>query len=177
MEIHILKLTKKITLPLFWLFLLIPGSVVAQISVADSLAMSKVITDFKESITQKDSSRFDSLFFSESVSFTGIMSKKSEWSIKKDYPAFQGVAVSNYKSFIHDICKSPKNQEERFYNIILVSDAVIGAISFDYAFYSDGKMFQWGKEKWNLAKDGEYWLITDVVFSIHFPDIEPFPFE
>lgn len=177
MQVLILKLTKKILLPLFGLVLLIPESLLAQISEVDSIAMTKVITDFKESITQKDSIRFDSLFFSESVSFTGIMSKKTEWSIKKDYPNFQGIAVSNHKSFIHDICKTPKKQEERFYNIILVSDVVIGAISFDYAFYSDGKMFQWGKEKWNLAKDGENWLITDVVYSIHFPDIEPFPFE
>lgn len=177
MEAHTSRLTKKFTLPLLGLFLLISELLAAQISETDSLAMTKVITDFKEAIAQKDSIRFDCLFFSETVNFTGIMSKETEWSIKKDYPDFQGISVSNHKNFIHDICKTPKKQEERIYNVILVCDVVIGSISFDYAFFSDGKVFQWGKEKWNLAKDGENWLITDVVFSIHFPDIEPLPFE
>ena len=81
-----------------------------------------------------------------------------------------------------DIAAAFRNIDLQFSNqhigaIILASDGAIGAISFDYGFYSDEKMFQWGKEKWNLAKDGEKWLITDVVFSIHFPNIEPFPFK
>ncbi|MEO0337993.1 MAG: hypothetical protein AAF242_02150 [Bacteroidota bacterium] len=157
--------------------LLIPAISIAQITKSDSLAMSDLITEFKESIIQKDSLRFDSLFFSQSVDFTGIMSKKTEWSIKKGYPEFQGIAVSDHKSFISDICKSPKKQEEKFYNLSLSSDGAIGAITFDYAFYSDDNMFQWGHEKWNLAKDEEKWLITDVVYSIHFPHVEPFPYK
>ncbi len=177
MPVRSLKLTKKMLFALSGLLLLIPETSVAQLSESDSIALSKVITDFKESIAQKDSIRFHGLFFSESVDFTGIMSKKTEWSIKKDYPDFQGIAVSNHKRFIRDICKTPKKQEEKFYNTSLSSDGTIGAISFDYAFFSGGKMIQWGNEKWNLARDGEKWLITDVVYSIHFPDIEAFPFK
>ena len=164
-------------LALFGVLLLTPEITIAQVSKADSLTMSAFITDFKESITQEDSTRFNQLFFSESVDFTGIMSKKTEWSIKKGYPEFEGIAVSNHKSFIREICKSPKKEKESFHNISLVSDGAIGAISFDYAFYSDGKMIQWGNEKWNLVKEGESWLITDVVYSIHFPHVEPCPFE
>jgi len=170
-----LKSIQSPLLILFGLLLFIPGVVQAQISESDSIALTNLITEFKESITQKDSARFHSLFFSESVDFTGIMSKESEWSIKKNYFDFQGIAVSNHKQFIRDICKSPEDQEERFYNIILNSDGAIGAISFDYAFYSEEKMIQWGHEKWNLARDGEKWLITDVVYSIYFPNVEPFP--
>ncbi|MEL7122794.1 MAG: hypothetical protein AAFO07_25330, partial [Bacteroidota bacterium] len=84
---------------------------------------------------------------------------------------------SNHKKFINDICKTPKKQEEKFYNVLLSSDGNIGTVSFDYAFFSEGKMIQWGNEKWNLARDGEKWLITDVVYSIHFPKVEAFPFE
>ena len=173
MEALSLKMTKKVLFVLFGTLLLIPEFLGAQLSETDSIAMSALITEFKESITEKDSIRFNSLFFSESVDFTGIMSKKTENSIKKNYPDFQGISVSNHKSFINDICKTPKKQEEKFYNISLSSDGAIGAISFDYAFYSDGKMIQWGNEKWNLARDGLKWLITDVVYSIHFPNVEP----
>lgn len=170
-------LIKKVLFFLFAFLFVMPQVLIAQIAKSDSIALSNVISDFKESITQKDTIRFNSLFFSESVDFTGIMSKKTEWSIKKDFSDFQGVTVSNHKNFINDICKTPKKQEEKFYNIVLASDGAVGAISFDFAFYSDEKMFQWGREKWNLAKDGEKWLITDVVFSIHFPNVEPFPFK
>jgi len=31
--------------------------------------------------------------------------KKTEKSIKKDYPEFEGIAVSNCRKFIADICK------------------------------------------------------------------------
>jgi hypothetical protein len=177
MQVPSPEMTKKILFVLFGTLLLTPGVSFAQVTEADSIAMSGLITDFKEAITQKDSVRFNRLFFSTSVDFTGIMSQKTEWSIKKDYPDFQGVAVSNHKKFINEICKAPGEQEEKFYNISLSSDGAIGAISFDYAFYSGEKMIQWGNEKWNLAKDGKNWLITDVVYSIHFPDIESFPFD
>jgi len=178
-KMQMLPLKKKRTLwlAIVGLFLFTTSQSAAQISEADSIALSKVITDFKASIIEKDSVRFDSLFFSTAVDFTGIMSEKTEWSIKKGYPEFQGIAVSSHKDFIKDICKTPKKQEERFYNVVLSADGAIGSISFDYAFYSDDKMIQWGNEKWNMAKDGKKWLITDVVYSIHFPHVEPFPFE
>ncbi len=177
MQSFLKKLTSKTQFLLLMLFCLGPVAAFAQTSPTDSLAMTQLINDFKESIIQKDSIRFNALFFSESVDFTGIMSKKTEWSIKKDYSEFEGVSVSDHRSFIRDICKSSKEQEERFYNLSLSSDGAIGSISFDYAFYSDKKMFQWGHEKWNLAKDGDIWLITDVVFSIHFPHVEEFSLE
>jgi len=177
MYIVVPRASKIVQYPLLVLLLSFTTHGIAQISKSDSIAMSTVINDFKESIITKDSILFHSLFFSESVDFTGIMSKKTEASIKKNYPEFQGIAVSDHKNFIRDICKSPKKQEEQFYNTVLTTDGSIGAISFDYAFYSEEKMIQWGHEKWNLAKDGEKWLITDVIYSIHFPSVEPFPFK
>ncbi|MGD1848304.1 MAG: hypothetical protein ACFB10_23165 [Salibacteraceae bacterium] len=170
-------MSTKLSLFLIGCLLYLPFITVGQPTESDSIALSKLITDFKASITTKDSVRFDSLFFGESVAFTGIMSKATEWSIKKGYPEFQGLAVSNHQSFIQDICQSPKKAEEVFRNVQLSNDGAIGSISFDYAFYSDGHMIQWGNEKWNVVKDGEHWRITDVVYSIHFPKIEPFPFE
>lgn len=177
MEVFGTNLSKSLNPYLIGILLCFPHFLNAQISKSDSIGIAKVISDFKESIIQKDTLRFQGLFFSKSVDFTGIMSKATEGSIKKDYPGFQGVAVSNHNRFIKDIFKSPKKQEEKFFNILMTSDGAIAAVSFDYAFYSEEKMFQWGNEKWNLAKDGEKWLITDVVFSIHFPDIEPFPLD
>lgn len=165
---------RSITVTIFSLF---ATTCFAQENSVDVLNLQKVIVEFEESIKTKDSTRFHKLFFEDDVLFTGIMSKSTEMSIKKDYPEFQGIAVSNQKRFIKQICETEKKQAEKFYNISVDTDNTIASISFDYGFYSDEKLFQWGHEKWNLVKVENEWLITDVVFSIHFPDIEPFPFE
>jgi len=162
---------------LFALLFIAPLMGVSQIAKQDSLSLMEVVTDFQESIAKKDSIRFNQLFFTESVSFVGIMSKDTEWSIKKNYAEFQGIAVSDHKSFINDICKSEKMSKEKFYDIELSTDGFIGSISFNYAFLSGDKMIQWGHEKWNLVREGEKWLITDVIYTIRFPKVEPFPYE
>ncbi len=140
-------------------------------------SIQELITDFEQSILTKDSVRFKKLFLDAQVPFVGIMSQATEASIKKDYPDFEGTAVSNCTKFIQDICKSTKKQEEKFYNIKIHTDGAVGAVAFDYAYFSGMRMMQWGHEKWNLVKIKDEWLITNVVYSIHFPDIEPFPFE
>lgn len=161
---------------LFGLFLLSPKAGHAQLSTADSVLIQQLITDFQTAIVEKDSLRFNKLFFSPTVSFVGIMSKETEGSIQKDYPEFQGVAVSNQRKFIREICVSDKPQREAFYEVETASDGVIANVAFDYAFYSGARMMQWGHEKWNLVKEGNTWLITDVVYTIRFPVVEPFPY-
>lgn len=158
-------------------FLCLPLSQKAQSSESDSTELRQVVESFKTAISSKDSSAFQALFFSSSVTFTGIMSEQTEWSIKKDYPEFQGISVSNPTKFIRDICLSPKKQREEFYNLRISSDGAIASIHFDYGFYADDELLQWGHEKWNLAKDGSEWLITDVIYSVHFPHVESYPFE
>lgn len=81
------------------------------------------------------------------------MSEFSEASIKKDYPDFQGLAVSNSNKFIREVFASEKPQEEKIYNIDIQTNGVIAAISFDYGYYSGDKLMQWGNEKWNDYND------------------------
>lgn len=138
--------------------------------------LNEVISQFQNAISNKDSVAFNKLFFAEKIPFTGIMSKKTEASIKKNYPDFEGISVSDNQKFIRGIGKSTKKEEEKFYHIKIDTDGKIANISFDYSFHSDSKMIQWGNEKWNLVFAENKWLITDVIYSIHFPKVEVFPF-
>ncbi len=158
------------------LTLLINGYSYGQEKSKDKIQLKELIKEFEESILQKDSLRFKKIFLDDQVQFIGIMSKKTEWSIKKDYAEFEGVAVSTCHKFIFEICQSEKKQAENFYDIIIDTDGSIATISFDYSFSAAAKMIQWGHEKWNLVKMGDEWLITDVIYSIHFPDVEEFPY-
>jgi len=157
-------------------FLILPFSIFAQESSASRIQLQQIIKDFQEAISEKDSVKFNKLFFQNEVPFVGIMSPKTEQSIKKNVPDFEGVSVSNSRKFIREICKSEKAQREDFYNIEIYSDGMIGSIMFDYSFTLGDKMIQWGNEKWNLVYDQGKWLITDVIYSIHFPGVEEFPF-
>lgn len=156
--------------------LLMSNSVFAQLSKKDSLQFVVIVESFQKAIAEKDSNSFKSLFFHDNVAFTGIMSEATENSIKKNYPEFEGVAVSESSRFIREICMSQKAQREAFYNVRMTSDGNIGHISFDYGYYSAEKLAQWGHEMWLLVREGEKWLITDVTYSIRFPKVEVFPF-
>lgn len=154
---------------------LLSNNVIGQSSTSDSIALQQLVLDFDESIQQKDSLRFLALFFQEEVPFTGIMSPDTEWSIKKDFSEFEGIAISNSRTFIREICMSEKEQQEHFYNVKISSDGIVGHVHFKYSFSSDTKTIQWGDEYWNVVKTGNTWLITDVIYSIRFPDIEAIP--
>lgn len=155
---------------------LLPTAVLAQESSASRIKLQQVIQEFQAAISEKDSVKFNKLFFQNEVPFVGIMSPKTEQSIKKNVPDFEGVSVSNSRKFIREICKTDKAQKEDFYNIDIYSDGMIASIMFDYSFTSGDKMIQWGNEKWNLVNDQGEWLITDVIYSIHFPGVEEFPY-
>lgn len=150
---------------------LLPATVNGQSS-ADSLQIHNVIKHFQEAIASKDSTSFHELFFSSIVPFTGIMSEATEASIKKDYPEFQGIAVSDQRRFIRDICLSDRRDREFITNEHIEVQGNISSVMFDYAYYSNDRLIQWGHEKWNLVKAEGSWFITDVIYSIRFPDIE-----
>ena len=158
------------------LLTLISLPALAQESWPPKQQLNEVITSFQAAIAEKDSVKFNQLFFHERVPFTGIMSKDTEMSIKKNYAEFEGISVSNSSKFIREICNAKEAQTEGIYDIHISTDGIIASISFDYDFLSDGRMIQWGHEKWNLVFAGGEWLITDVVYSIHFPHIEKFPY-
>jgi hypothetical protein len=160
---------------IFLISVLISTTTFCQVTKTDSLKLNEVIIAFQESIEHKDSHKFNELFFDKDIPFIGIMSKATEWSIKKDYPEFEGISVSNHLKFITDICETEEFQKEVFYKIEISHDNSIASISFDYSYHSGVKMIQWGHEKWNLVKVNETWLITNVIYSIHFPEVEPFP--
>jgi hypothetical protein len=151
------------------------GSMNAQQSDSTEQQLLSVLRNFTMSITEKDSSKFMALFFERDVAFTGIMTRETEWSIKKDYPEFQGLAVSTAQKFIREICASPTYQIEKVWDLNIQHVGPVAHIEFDYSFHSDGEVIQWGHERWNLVFAEGKWLITDVIYSIRFPDIEPVP--
>ena len=149
----------------------------AQIDYSVKNELKQVVKNFEKSISSKDGEQFSKLFFSDEVSFVGIMSRETENSIKEDFAQFDGTSTSDSKSFIATIVDSDKKFAEKIYNIETDSDGMIASVDFDYSFFSDGNMKQWGHQKWNLVRSKGKWLITNAVYSVHFPNVEKCPFE
>ena len=138
-------------------------------------SINKVIDDFQIAIIKKDSVLLKSLFFDKTTPIIGVMSEVTEMSIKKNNPQFEGLSVSNSHRFTKEICTSKKNQFETFAKIKIQSDTKLTNVQFDYAFYSDGKVIQWGQEKWTLIFAEKQWFITGINFTIRFPSVEKIP--
>ena len=150
----------------------------AQITFAQTsdAKLTRILTEYRESISEKEVDRFQRLFFSRKVPFIGVMSAKTKMAAQADYPNIDGTAISDNSEFINSIANSDSEQKEKFYNVKKQSDGTVANVSFDYTFHVDGEMKQWGKEKWNLIYKDKKWLITNVVYSIHFPSVEQCPF-
>lgn len=130
---------------------------------------------FQEAIAQQDSRKLVSLFFSHDSPIIGIMSAKTEAAYKKNNPGFQGIATSNAKKFADDIRLQFQLPQEIIQNLEIHQDSTLASVSFDYSFYSEGKVKQWGKEYWNLVWADNQWLITSINYVIRDARVEPLP--
>jgi hypothetical protein len=52
-----------------------------------------------------------------------------------------------------------------FENVQIINEDVVSSVIFDYTFWSDKKMKNYGKELWQLIKTDGQWKITSVIFS------------
>lgn len=149
-------------------------------SVEKSKASDEIVVlihNFQEAISKKDSVLLSKIFFDKNSPVIGVMSDSTEMSIKRNVSEFQGLTVSNSQRFIKEICSSSNQLSEKFANTKIEIDDKIATVRFDYAFFENGEVYQWGQESWSLVYAEEQWLISGINFTIRFPSIEPPPKE
>lgn len=134
--------------------------------------INAVMENFQEAILKKDSTLFNKVFFDKNTPIIGVMSDKTEMSIKLKNPNFQGLTVSNSQHFIREICRTSNQQREIFADIKIKIEERIANVQFDYAFIINDKIHQWGEESWSLTFAEGQWLITGINFTIRYPYVE-----
>ena len=72
-------------------------------------------------------------------------------------------------ALIDSVLASPTLEEEQIANLKVDTDGEIATASFDYAYLSDGKLSNWGKEQWLLVRTEQGWKIFSVVYTIRDP--------
>jgi hypothetical protein len=131
-------------------------------------AISEVIEAFKLSIQNKDQALFLSLFHDQNISWVGVISDKTLEALMAIDPKFKQqpkIMNSTPKQFIQGIAESNQQSKELFKNINITQDGEVASVSFDYDFYKDDKLSNYGQEHWQLVKTKKGWKINAVNFS------------
>jgi ketosteroid isomerase-like protein len=136
---------------------------------ADIAAIRKVVDDFKTAITGKNGKQLSSLVLHSRILFTSPGDQAQVDSERAFDSNFDGVGVSGFGQFAKFITTAKEAIEEKFYNVEITQDGPVAWVMFDYEFYVDGKMTNYGVEHWQLRKTDGKWKIFSVVWTRHVP--------
>ena len=160
---------------MFLLFITVSHFVNAQDTIQEKADIEKVVQHFRHSIIEKDSALFHGLFHEDPVIWIGVVKDRTQKKILEREPAnTKNFFRDNYRSFFKFIMKSG-SQEEKFENIKIINDDVIASVAFDYSFWNEKKMTNWGSEYWQLIKVKGHWKIVSVIYSYELTEFYPKP--
>lgn len=135
--------------------------------------IQQVMKDFFSAIKEKDSAKFYPLFF-DNVTWVGTYKDKSfekiEHNNHKAKPFFSDSHIAFFRSI-----SGEKPVEEKYDNVKIIEDGNVASVNFDYSFWYNYKMLNWGKEIWTLVKIYGNWRITSVNFSMEMTEYYPQP--
>lgn len=158
----------------FILFILLSfHSASAQETSKDKEEIHQILKSFMQCIIKKDSAAFSNLFFEGNVNWIGVTKERSQARKLQVKPTITtNYFTDTYTSFIRSIIRDIKS-EEKFENIVIQNDDAIASVTFDYSFWSEDSMTNWGKEYWQLVKINGKWKISSVIFSIELSKYYP----
>lgn len=142
----------------------------------DDQAIRQVIETFRTAIINKDKASFTPLFLFEKITWQSVLDDTSLARVKAKSPKAIKARVfpdQTWLTFIDEIAKDPKRNEETFANIVIDSDGSVAAVAFDYAYLYDGKETNHGREHWQLVNTESGWKITAVTYSVILPPAAP----
>lgn len=147
------------------IFMLFSHLVVAQKFSTEQTEIQNVIRQFKESIIQKDSAAFHSLFHENPVVWTGIVKNRSQQKrLEKNPGNRKNYFKDTYENFFRYIMEKG-HKEEKFKNIRIINDDVVASVTFDYSFLEEDIVTNWGSESWHLIKAEGTWKIVSIIYS------------
>lgn len=147
------------------IFVLLSHPAAAQKFSTERAEIQSVIRRFKESIIQKDSAGFYSLFHENPVVWIGVIKNRSQQKrLEKNPASLKNYFKDTYENFFHYIMEKGR-KEEKFENIRIINDDVIASLTFDYSFLEESTITNWGTESWHLIKAEGKWKIVSIIYS------------
>lgn len=141
----------------------------------ETRAVKQLVEAFRLSILNKDKTSYMSLFLSsrpEDIGWQAVVDDAKLAKIRRERPQAikaRPIPSNNFVTLIDMVVASKTAEEERLSNLSIDTDGEIASASFDYAYLSDGKVTNWGKEQWLLVRTEQGWKIFSVVYTIRDP--------
>jgi hypothetical protein len=133
---------------------------------ADVKAINQVVDSFKAAIIAHDGATLGGLFLQDHDSWLSVPDQATWATIKARNPAARQVMVGSWRQFAEFVKTSPKQVEERFYNVRIDTNGTVGSVYFDFDFIDDGKVTNRGSESWQLVRVDAGWKISSMLYSV-----------
>jgi hypothetical protein len=136
----------------------------------DIQAIKQVIEDFRLAIINKDGKKLSTLVLNSRILFTSPGDQKAVDKIREKDVHFDGVGVGGFYNFSNFVSTATDKIEEKFYNVEITQDGVLAWVMFDYEFYENEKLSNYGVENWQMRKIDGKWKIFSVIWSQYLPE-------
>lgn len=155
-------------LKLMSILILAVMDVFAQQRIDDKKEINSMLRTYSQSVIERDSVAFYSLFNDGTVTWCGGIKDRSQAKeVEKKGIAGAG---SNYfsrthKDFMRGLFRY-QSTEDKFDNINIIEDGTVASVTMDYSFWANDKMTNWGSKYITLIKRDGRWRITSVIYSL-----------
>lgn len=135
----------------------------------DVAAIQRVADDFMAAIKTKSGKQLSALVLHSRILFTSPGDQARVDSVREYDANFDGVGHGGFLNFAKYISTTPDKIEEKFYNTQIVQDGPIALVTFDYEFYANDKLNNYGIEHWQMRKTDGKWKIFSVIWTQYEP--------
>ena len=155
------------------LFLIISSGLTAQ-ERSSKENLKLFVKDYFNVINGKDSTSISTFLYDENVSWVGTYKQKTYEELSHHHHKLKPTFSGNFKNFKSDLSEG-KNSEVKYDNVKIIEDGRVASVNFDYSFWENAKMQNWGREIWTMVKFNNRWKITSVLFSMEQVKYNPQP--
>jgi hypothetical protein len=133
---------------------------------ADDLTKIRgVVEEFRQDIIRKDGYAITKLVLNPNVLFHHTNTQEEVDSARKYNAQFDGIGPSELDEFAKFLATSKDKLEEKFQNIEIRQDGLLGLATFNYDFVINDKVANSGIEHWQVCKIDGQWKILSVTWT------------
>lgn len=142
---------------IYLLFTLLASNIYAKTE--NQQDIEQVLSEFSESISNKNRENFLNLFYSNKVLWLAVVDDED----LEDFD--EKVNLYDKNGFIDWVVSDKQTKEVRFSNMIIHSNGDVASVYCDYAFYLNHEITNYGKETFTLVRTKDGWKISAIAFS------------
>lgn len=131
----------------------------------DTAAIAEVVEAFRLGIIHKDGPALSNLVLDSDIMFTSPGDQARVDAVRAYDPHFNGIGTGGFGAFARYISTTQDTVEEKFHNVEIVQDGPVALVTFDYEFYGNGKLENYGLEHWQMRKTDGRWKIFSVIWT------------